>query len=197
MKFMASGSFEKIVGKLFFLLIVVFGIFYALSPKSNIPERFQTNRAQTSTAEPDITDRPSQNDRVNQKTAAQEQANVQTPPRQVRQMAEQNSPIQLEEIKICRGIIGKQPMGSGTVFPDTTKRLYCFTAVNTANPPSKISHVWFHRTNKLAEVVLDVQQENWRTWSSKRIIPQWKGPWRVEILDDAGLLIGKAEFEVR
>ena len=194
---MASGSFEKIVGKLFFLLIVVFGILYALSPKSNIPERFRTNRTQTVPAETNRTTSPAQNDRQSPKAETQERVDVQTTPRQVRQIAEETSPLQIDEIKICRGIIGKQPMGSGTVFPDTTNRLYCFTAVNAANPPSKISHIWFHRNNKLAEIVLDVQQESWRTWSSKRIIPQWKGPWRVEILDESGLLIGKMEFEVR
>jgi hypothetical protein len=49
-----------------------------------------------------------------------------------------------------------------------------------------ITHVWYFENKELARVRLDVSSSDWRTWSSKRIMPQWKGLWRVEVLDATG-----------
>ncbi len=206
---MAKGSAESILGKFFLLLIAVFAVLYAISPKSNIPQRFERTSPQVDErstpaqesprvrAEPDDAARAGTERTPAPSAPALTTESQRAEPKQDRKISQQPSPVRLEKIAICRGIIGKQPMGSATAFSDTTKRLYCYTAITGALAPTTISHIWFHENDKLAEVKLEVAQSSWRTWSSKRIIPQWVGQWRVEILDASGLLIGKKEFAVQ
>ena len=49
----------------------------------------------------------------------------------------------------------------------------------------------------IAEVPLEVNSNKWRTYSSKRILPNWQGNWRVEVYDDNGKMIGSKNFTVK
>ncbi|MBN2644354.1 MAG: DUF2914 domain-containing protein [Desulfuromonadaceae bacterium] len=64
-------------------------------------------------------------------------------------------------------------------------KLYCYTRVVGALEDTWISHVWYYEDQEVARVRLPVSSTNWRTWSSKRILPDWRGQWRVEVLDAA------------
>ena len=48
----------------------------------------------------------------------------------------------------------------------------------------------------MARVVLPVRSADWRTWTSKRILPQWTGRWKVEILDSDENLLQTITFTV-
>ena len=59
-----------------------------------------------------------------------------------------------------------------------------------------ITHVWYCEDQELARVRLPVRSSNWRTWSSKQILPQWKGAWRVEVLVENGEAILIVPFSI-
>jgi len=187
---MANVGFDKILKTIFLLLVAIFAILYAITPKSRIPERYRKTEEQA-------VKRPEKQTEVATKKEPTAKVAKQEPRRDAAIQRTAQTTLTLEEIKVCRGIIGKQPMGTASVFPDTIGRIFCYTVVSGADGPGKIAHVWFHGNDKLAEVSLDIQTGNWRTWSSKRIIPQWTGHWRVEVLDESGLLVGKKAFEVK
>ncbi|RMH43608.1 MAG: DUF2914 domain-containing protein, partial [Gammaproteobacteria bacterium] len=57
-------------------------------------------------------------------------------------------------------------------------------------------HVWYWQDREMARVDLPVRSSNWRTWSSKRILPEWTGPWRVVVEDAAGKVVAEKVFRV-
>ena len=62
-------------------------------------------------------------------------------------------------------------------------KLYCFTRIVGAQGDTEITHVWYFQDDELARVTLPVRSSDWRTYSSKRFLPQWAGEWRVVVLD--------------
>ena len=53
-----------------------------------------------------------------------------------------------------------------------------------AQEDTEITHVWYYQDSELARVTLPVRSSNWRTYSSKRFLPQWAGKWVVVVLDE-------------
>jgi hypothetical protein len=111
-------------------------------------------------------------------------------------LAQNQTDIQVEEIIICTSIENRQPMGADSVFPAEIGRLYCFTKLTSLTGMYSISHVWFYEDRQMAKVDLAVRAETWRTWSSKKILAQWKGNWRVEIWDASGNVVSEISFTI-
>ncbi|MDX2479548.1 MAG: DUF2914 domain-containing protein [Desulfuromusa sp.] len=63
-------------------------------------------------------------------------------------------------------------------------KLYCFTQIVGAQEDTVVTHVWYYQDSELARVTLPVRSSNWRTYSSKRFLPQWAGKWVVVVLDE-------------
>lgn len=86
--------------------------------------------------------------------------------------------------------------GVGEVFPASTERLWCRTRITGASAPTTIAHVWYHRGQTVARVDLDVGSADWRTVSSKMLLPEWTGPWEVRVVDADGNLLGSVSVTV-
>ncbi|HDQ45357.1 MAG TPA: DUF2914 domain-containing protein [bacterium] len=104
--------------------------------------------------------------------------------------------FRVDEIVLCTSVEDRQPVGSGTEFPVSVERVYCFTRLSGAPDTTSIRHVWKFDGVEKAQIVLHVGAESWRTWSSKRIIPEWAGTWTVDVLSAAGDLLAKKEFRI-
>ncbi len=73
-------------------------------------------------------------------------------------------------------------------------KLYCFTRIIGAEEDTEITHVWYYQEDEMARVTLSIGSGDWRTYSSKRFLPQWAGSWQVVVLDGAGNRIGMIPF---
>lgn len=104
--------------------------------------------------------------------------------------------LSVTEIKICTGVEDREPVGVAAVFPDTVGKVYCFTKIEGAKSPTTISHVWYHGDEKRAEVALDIKGTPWRTWTSKTVLKEWTGDWRVEIVAEDSTVLKEAAFEI-
>lgn len=104
--------------------------------------------------------------------------------------------IRVTEAVICRNVVERIPQEPGDVFPSSVEKLYAFTRVEGATVETQIKHLWFYNDRLMAEVSLPVRSANWRTYSSKRILPQWKGQWRVDITTAEGLLLKSLHFTI-
>ncbi len=93
--------------------------------------------------------------------------------------------------KTTRALVGE----AGT-FAATGERVFCLTRVHGLQPPTTVTHAWYHEGRTMARVDLPVGSENWRTWSSKTYLPTWTGSWEVKVLDQDGRVLGSALFEV-
>lgn len=87
--------------------------------------------------------------------------------------------------------------GEGTVFPSDTDRVYCRMHITGAAAPTTVTHAWYRDGKTMAEVELNVGSSSWRTWSSKRLLPDWTGFWEVKVLDQTGKVLASASFEVK
>lgn len=105
--------------------------------------------------------------------------------------------LRVEESVLCTGVKDRNPQGASDTFDVTVKKIFFFTRVVGAKTPTTITHVWYWNEKKMAEVPLDVRSENWRTWSSKRIDPSWKGHWAVKVLDGNGELVLTKDFQIQ
>lgn len=111
--------------------------------------------------------------------------------------AQEMPEIQVEEMDFCTGIEQRGPVGVDTVFADTIGQVYCYTKIANAPDTTSISHVWYYQNKRMAEVNLDVKAKSWRTWSSKRILTEWTGRWRVDVVDANGNILKSKFFSIQ
>ncbi len=110
--------------------------------------------------------------------------------------AQQAPEISVEDIQICTSIENRTPAGVNTSFSGDVGKLYCFTKLVSNQDEASIFHVWLYNNHVMARIPLPVKAKIWRTWSSKKILPAWKGKWRVDIESADGNLLGSKEFEI-
>lgn len=94
--------------------------------------------------------------------------------------------LEIVDAAITSDISERSPVDSLNTVKKPVEQLFCFTHVTGADDDTWITHVWYHEGKEMARVRLPVSSSNWRTWSSKKILPQWDGQWQVHILDAQG-----------
>lgn len=105
--------------------------------------------------------------------------------------------LKVDEMTICTGIEDRQPVGMDTAFVKTVGQLFCFVKVSGESDSTSISQVWFYDGKEMAKVELSVKGKTWRTWSSKRIVEDWVGQWKVEVQSATGDVLMTKEFTVK
>lgn len=83
---------------------------------------------------------------------------------------------------ICERIENRTPWGVKHTYPSTIGKVYCFTQLTEIPSEGTIHHIWYHGNKEMARVGLSVSPPQWRTYSSKIILPSWKGSWKVEVV---------------
>jgi uncharacterized protein YfaS (alpha-2-macroglobulin family) len=111
--------------------------------------------------------------------------------------AQERATTNVAEIVICTSVVNKQPVGVDSVFAADVKQLSCYTKIVSQVEQSEVSHVWFYKDRQMAKIDLKVKGRTFHTWSTKTIIPTWKGDWRVEVQDSAGNVLSKISFKIR
>ncbi|MDD5719685.1 MAG: DUF2914 domain-containing protein [Candidatus Krumholzibacteria bacterium] len=86
--------------------------------------------------------------------------------------------------------------GAAEVFPAGTEKLWCRTRIQGATVPTSVTHVWYHRDQTVARVELNVGSADWRTVSSKNLLPEWTGPWEIKVLDAGGTVLQTVRFTI-
>ena len=91
--------------------------------------------------------------------------------------------LQVADGTITSAIENQMPVDRIETYQADFGKLYCFTRIVGALGDTEITHVWYFQDDELARVTLPVRSADWRTYSSKRFLPQWVGKWRVVVLD--------------
>ena len=107
------------------------------------------------------------------------------------------SAVQIESAVVCQDVVDREPVGSGDVFAKETPKVFCFCRVVGASEDTQITHNWYYKGSLKASVKLNVRSSNWRTWSSKTLIPEFAGEWMVEILSADGTPLESIIFFVQ
>jgi len=104
--------------------------------------------------------------------------------------------LEVAEGVITSGIQEHQPSDRLTSVPASSDTIYCFTRIAGAEGDTTVTHLWLKDDREMARVVLPVRSANWRTWSSKQLTSDWRGNWRVAVLDAAGHELASIPFTV-
>ena len=105
--------------------------------------------------------------------------------------------IQVADATITTAIEQQMPVDSIDVYPADYGKLFCFTRILGAEQDTMVTHVWYYQDDELARVELQVGSSDWRTYSSKRFLPQWAGQWRVVVLAEDGQQLATVPFELK
>ncbi len=105
--------------------------------------------------------------------------------------------LRAENVVIARAVEARNPVGVGTVFAGDAGQLFCHSLILGAEGQTTVHHVWYWNERKMADVPLTIRSPRFRTHSSKKILPHWTGPWRVEVVSSDGELLEKAAFVVQ
>lgn len=106
------------------------------------------------------------------------------------------SNIEVSNFVIASGVENLVPKGISRVFPSSVQRLYAFCKINGSLDSINIIHVWYYGEKLMAMVRLPIKSLSWRTYSSKNILPEWTGPWRVDVTTEDGLLLNTLRFSI-
>lgn len=105
--------------------------------------------------------------------------------------------IRVEKAVIAEGVENLIPVNPGTVFPADIGKVFCFTRIHTEDFPTRIKHLWFLGDTFVMEIILPVKSPQWRTYSSKTILPSSAGDWRVDVTTDDGTFLETLKFTIQ
>jgi len=111
--------------------------------------------------------------------------------------AQEDSDLVVDEIQICSSVEDRKPEGIDSTFSADIEKLSCFTRLKNKGEKSTVIHAWYYKDKEMARIELAVGAVTWRTWSSKRILPAWKGEWRVDVLSPDGNVLATKNFEIK
>ena len=112
--------------------------------------------------------------------------------------AEKNTSLTVKDIKICKSIYKRTPVGSDVVFTNNVDSLYCYTRIQNPGPKREVKHVWYYDNQMMTQIRYNVKKSNiYRSWTKKTILSNQIGRWRVDIQDNNGTIIGSKNFEIK
>ena len=111
---------------------------------------------------------------------------------------EKNISLIVQDIKICKSINKRTPVGSDVVFTNNVDSLYCFTRIQNPGPKKEVKHIWYYDNQMMTQVRYNVKKSTiYRSWTKKTILSNQIGKWRVDIQDNNGIIIGSKNFEIK
>ena len=88
------------------------------------------------------------------------------------------------------GIENREPVDNMQAVGNAANNITYFTELRDMSG-QMAKHRWEHNGNVMAEVEFNVRGPRWRVWSSKALMPQWEGEWKVSVLNAAGEVISE------
>jgi hypothetical protein len=104
--------------------------------------------------------------------------------------------LALARAAMCEGLKDHAPCNQGVVFPLGIGKVYCFSEFDPVPKKTAIYHNWYYRGKLSTRVKLNLQPPRWSTYSIINLEETDKGPWRVEITDQEGLVLGIVRFSI-
>lgn len=104
--------------------------------------------------------------------------------------------VEVADMKFAVAVQEREPVGISEKFPPEIGKVYCWTKIIAHKVPTKIYHVWIYNGQEMARVELGITYPTFRTWSSKKILPKWKGKWTVTVEDEEGNKVAEKSFEI-
>ena len=104
----------------------------------------------------------------------------------------------LAEGSVARGIVTtgvavREPVNDLERVLTGNQKVIFFTELRGMEGQT-VRHRWSYGEESLAEVEFKVGGPRWRVWSSKNLMPEWGGEWKVEVIDSADNVVSEKRF---
>jgi hypothetical protein len=90
-------------------------------------------------------------------------------------------------------VVNREPVDRVVELTNDQRHIYFFTELKGL-AGEVISHTWEYAGKIVARETFEVGGPRWRTWSSKTLLPEWTGKWKVVVRDLAGQIISETTF---
>lgn len=102
----------------------------------------------------------------------------------------------LTKAVMCESIQKFSPANEAVVFSIELGRIYCYTEFDPVLKQSFIYHKWYHRGSLVSVKQLTVNPPRWSSFSSMQLRDADKGPWQVDVTDDADKILYTLRFSI-
>jgi hypothetical protein len=96
---------------------------------------------------------------------------------------------------IAMDVVDRMPVDTASTFSADVGQLWCWTKITGAEGMT-IEHVWSYGEWEWA-VPLQIGGSPWRTYTSKKVMPDWTGDWTVTVRTSAGEVLETITFTVQ
>lgn len=111
--------------------------------------------------------------------------------------AAQSNSLTAARSAVAAEIKNREPQGVSDTFQSSVNKLYTFSKITGIKEKTNIRHIWYYGDKLMADVILSVSPPTWRTYSSKNILPEWSGKWRVDITSEDGTALDSVKFYIK
>ena len=91
-------------------------------------------------------------------------------------------------------IENREPTKPVTQMTNDQFQIYYFTELK-GMAGQTVTHRWIYNGQTMAEVKFNVGAPRWRVWSSKVLLPDWTGEWKVQVMNELDQEIYSDSFE--
>lgn len=89
---------------------------------------------------------------------------------------------------ITSDVENHEPVDKLTNLTNETNKVYYFTELDNMQGQT-VTHRWEYNGKVMAEVPFEIGGPRWRVFSSKNLLPEWTGEWKVSVVAaDGGTL---------
>ena len=103
----------------------------------------------------------------------------------------------IKDIRICKAVSNRNPIGTNTYFRNNVDSLYCYTRIHNPGGKQEVTHLWYYKEKLISQVRYNIKRSNiYRSWTKKTILPSQVGSWRVDVQDSSKTVIGSKSFYI-
>jgi hypothetical protein len=104
--------------------------------------------------------------------------------------------LTLVQSAVCEDVKDGSPQDLAIAFPVSVGKVACFTAFDPVPRKTVIYHNWYRKDELNTKIRLVLQPPRWATYSTIQLREIDKGPWRIEITDQEGQVLGILRFSI-
>jgi hypothetical protein len=103
--------------------------------------------------------------------------------------------VEVTDAVVCRDVLDREPVDAGDSFSADVGKVWCWSKIKDGKGTT-IKHVYYYEGEEKAAIELSIGSSMWRTYSSKRILSSWTGPWRIDIVGEDGEVLKSLAFTI-
>ncbi len=109
---------------------------------------------------------------------------------------ETRTPILLTRAVMCENIEAFDIQNPAIVFSISLGKIFCFSSFENIQKNDIVFHKWFQRDRLVSNNRFYLQPPAWSIFSTMQLRMADRGPWRVEITDNSGIILKTLRFSI-